>query len=339
MDAIKSDFNIKTYNTFGLEAKASFFSEVLSEEDFLELQQQAVYKTNPHLIIGGGSNILLLNDFKGLVIKNSIKGITFIEKKDAIVVKAGAGEVWHDFVLYTINKGWAGLENLSLIPGCVGASPMQNIGAYGVEIKDCFYELEAIHVKTGEKRIFSKTDCQFGYRESVFKQSEKGNYFITSVSFELSTNATINTSYGAINEELKQMNIETPSIKDVSDAVIHIRQSKLPDPLVTGNAGSFFKNPEVKREVYEALKLQFEKLVAYPLENGNYKLAAGWLIESCGLKGFEKNGAAVHSKQALVLINKDKATGKSIFDLSSYVLQEVHEKFGVHLEREVNIIQ
>jgi UDP-N-acetylmuramate dehydrogenase len=339
MDAIKSDFSIKTYNTFGLEAKASFFSEVFSEDDFLNLQQQTIYKTYPHLIIGGGSNILVLNDFKGLVIKNAIKGITFIEKENSVVVKAGAGEVWHDFVLYTINKGWAGLENLSLIPGCVGASPMQNIGAYGVEIKDCFYELEAIDVHTGVKRIFSKTDCQFGYRESIFKQSEKGNYFITSVSFELSTNANLNTSYGAINEELKQMNIDAPSIKDVSDAVIRIRQSKLPDPKVTGNAGSFFKNPEVKREFYEALKSRFEKLIGYPLENGNYKLAAGWLIENCGLKGFELEGAAVHSKQALVLINKNNATGKSIFDLSTYVLQEVHKKFGVHLEREVNIIQ
>ncbi len=339
MDVIKSDFSIKAYNTFGLEASAKFFVEIFSEEDFLKLQQQEVYKTNPHLIIGGGSNILLLNDFKGLVIKNSIKGISAVEEADSVIVKAGAGEVWHDFVLYTIEKGWAGLENLSLIPGCVGASPMQNIGAYGVEIKDCFYELEAIHIKTGTKRTFSKTDCQFGYRESVFKQSEKGNYFISSVSFKLSTNPTLNTSYGAINEELKQMNIHSPSIKDVSDAVIRIRQSKLPDPRVKGNAGSFFKNPEVKAEVYTALKTQFEKLVAYPLENGNYKLAAGWLIENCGLKGFELEGAAVHDKQALVLINKNKATGKNIFDLSTYVLQEVHEKFGVHLEREVNIIQ
>ncbi len=339
MDVIKSDFSIKAYNTFGLEANAKFFVEIFSEEDFLKLQQQEVYKTNPHLIIGGGSNILLLNDFKGLVIKNSIKGISVVEEADSVIVKAGAGEVWHDFVLYTIEKGWAGLENLSLIPGCVGASPMQNIGAYGVEIKDCFHELEAIHMQTGVKRTFSKTECEFGYRESIFKQKEKGNYFISSVSFTLSTNPILNTSYGAINDELKQMNIQTPNIKHVSDAVIRIRQSKLPDPKVTGNAGSFFKNPEVKAEVYMALKTQFEKLVAYPLENGNYKLAAGWLIENSGLKGFELAGAAVHSKQALVLINKNNATGKSIFDLSSYVLQEVHKKFGVHLEREVNIIQ
>lgn len=339
MIPVQNKVDLKPYNTFGLEVQARYFTEVFSESDFITLQQTDVYKTTRHLIIGGGSNILLLNDFDGLVIRNCIKGISCNEQTDeTVLVKAGAGEVWHDFVLFTIGKGLGGLENLSLIPGCVGASPMQNIGAYGVEIKDCFYELEALHVATGEKRIFSKHDCRFGYRESIFKQEEKGNYFITSVTFLLKRNAVVNTSYGAINDELKQMGVQQPGIADVSQAVINIRRSKLPDPKVTGNAGSFFKNPEVSQETYEQIREKNEKVVAYPLANGRVKLAAGWLIENCGLKGYEQDGAAVHSRQALVLINKHNATGKDIYELSAFVMQKVFDTFGVQLEREVNII-
>jgi UDP-N-acetylmuramate dehydrogenase len=249
-----------------------------------------------------------------------------------------AGENWHSFVMWCIDKNYGGLENLSLIPGCVGASPMQNIGAYGVEIKEVFKELEAYHLLNGEKKIFNKEACHFGYRESVFKHEYRNQYLIASVTYTLKKNAGVNTSYGAISTELEAEGIKNPTIKDVSNAVIRIRQSKLPDPLVTGNAGSFFKNPEVSAEKHEALKKEFPALVSYPLPGGDFKLAAGWLIEQCGLKGFEHKGAAVHNKQALVLVNKNHASGKDVFELSDYVLQKVFDKFGVKLEREVNII-
>ncbi|MEO6306200.1 MAG: UDP-N-acetylmuramate dehydrogenase, partial [Bacteroidia bacterium] len=303
---IKENISLKPFNTFGIEAKGTYFVEINSIEDFLELISTDVYKNNPKLIIGGGSNILFTQNFNGIVIKNNLKGIEVVnETTDEIIVKASAGENWHEFVLWCIKNNFCGLENLSLIPGCVGASPMQNIGAYGMEIKDVFYELEAINVISGEKKIFNKEACEFGYRESVFKTRYKNQYLITSVSFKLNKHANLNTTYGAINLELEAMHIKKPTIKDVSSAVISIRQSKLPDPKVTGNAGSFFKNPEISKEKHSELKQQFDALVSYSLPNGNFKLAAGWLIEQCGLKGYEKNGAAVHSKQALVLINKD----------------------------------
>ena len=339
MAQIQEKVNLKTYNTFGIEVYCNYFTEITSVQDFLNLVEEPVYKSSKKLIIGGGSNLLFTKDFDGLVIKNSLKGISLVsESEDEVIIKASAGEVWNDFVLYCLDKNYAGLENLSLIPGCVGASPMQNIGAYGVEIKEVFEELEAYSMINGERKLFSKSDCEFGYRESVFKRKYKDMFLITSVSFKLKKHAVVNTSYGAINTELTAMNISSPGIKDVSNAVIHIRQSKLPDPKVMGNAGSFFKNPEVTADKYAALKKEFENLVAYPLENGNYKLAAGWMIEQCGLKGYEEKGAAVHAKQALVLVNKNQAKGQDVLALSSYVIAEVSTKFGVTLEREVNII-
>lgn len=335
---IKERVNLKPYNTFGIEVECSYFSEIHNEVDFLELLKTDIYKNNQKLILGGGSNILFTKNFEGIIIKNSLKGITVVtETSEEVIVKANAGEGWHELVMWCIDKNYGGIENLSLIPGCVGASPMQNIGAYGVEIKDFFYELEALDIETGKKQIFNLEDCKFGYRESVFKHDLKNKFFISSVSFKLKKNAKLNTSYGAINNELERMKIATPTIKDVSNAVIAIRQSKLPDPKVTGNAGSFFKNPEVSEEFYLKLKSKFENSVAYPLSNGNYKLAAGWLIEQCGLKGYELNGAAVHTKQALVLINKNNCDGISVYKLSTYVLQKVFDTFGVTLEREVNI--
>ncbi|MBA2610874.1 MAG: UDP-N-acetylmuramate dehydrogenase [Bacteroidetes bacterium] len=336
---IKNNVNLKPFNTFGIEASCTFFAEINSVEDFLALLKTDTYKNNLKLIVGGGSNILFTTNFNGLVIKNNLKGITLVsESNDDVIVRAAAGENWHGFVLWCIAKGFYGLENLSLIPGCVGASPMQNIGAYGVEIKDVFNDLEAIDKSTGSKKIFTKAECEFGYRESVFKTKYKDQFLISSVSFKLSKQPSVNTTYGAINSELEAMKVTNPTVKDVSNAVIAIRQSKLPNPAEMGNAGSFFKNPEVSAEKFNSLKTSFEALVAYPLPNGNYKLAAGWLIEQCGLKGFEKDGAAVHSKQALVLINKGNCTGKAVFELSGYVLQKVFDKFGVTLEREVNII-
>jgi len=329
--------SLKAFNTFGLEAFATYFIEINNVKDLELLFKDPIYSSNEKLILGGGSNILFTKDFNGLVIKNNIKGIEIVNAKENIV-KAGAGENWHEFVMFCIDKGLGGIENLSLIPGCVGASPMQNIGAYGVEIKDVFHELSAFDLTSGTMRTFSKEECDFGYRESVFKRKYKNRYLIVDVSFKLSKDHQLSTHYGAINDELKKMGIEKPSIKDVSNAVIAIRQSKLPDPKEIGNAGSFFKNPEVSAEKYQSLKKDFDALVAYPLENGNYKLAAGWLIEQSGLKGFEMNGAAVHNKQALVLVNKNNTTGQNIYQLSDYVLSKVFDKFGVQLEREVNII-
>jgi UDP-N-acetylmuramate dehydrogenase len=330
--------NLKPYNTFGIEAICSFFVEINSVAEFLLILTSDLYH-HEKLIIGGGSNLLFTRDFNGLVIKNNIKGREIIsENTDEVIVKAGAGENWNDFVMWCIDRNFGGLENLSLIPGCVGASPMQNIGAYGVEIKEVFEELEAYDMVSGEKKIFNKEGCHFGYRESVFKREFKNKYIITSVSYKLKKNAVVNISYGAINTELEAEGIKTPTIKDVSNAVIRIRQSKLPNPAEMGNAGSFFKNPEVFPEKHSELKIRFPDLVAYPLPNANYKLAAGWLIEQCGLKGYEHNGAAVHTKQALVLVNKNHCTGKDVFELSGYVLQKVFDKFGVTLEREVNII-
>jgi UDP-N-acetylmuramate dehydrogenase len=339
MPRILQNVNLKPYNTFGIEAYCDFFTEIDHEKDFEELAGRAIYRLNKRLVLGGGSNLLFTRDFKGLVIKNNLKGIRVMrEKENEVVVKVAAGEVWHDFVMWCISMNYAGLENLSLIPGCVGASPMQNIGAYGVEIKECFVELEALSMEDGSKRIFTKEECGFGYRESVFKHEYKDRYFITTVSYCLQKKAALNTTYGAINAELQAMNVTTPTIKDVSQAVINIRQSKLPDPKVTGNAGSFFKNPEVPAAKHDELKAAFPELVAYPLANGNFKLAAGWLIEQCGLKGYEHEGAAVHVKQALVLINKNNCSGQAVYELSGYVMQKVFDKFGVSLEREVNII-
>ncbi|MCE3258943.1 MAG: UDP-N-acetylenolpyruvoylglucosamine reductase [Bacteroidetes bacterium] len=339
MSSITEEVNLKSYTTFGIDARCDFFTEIRSIEEFQKLIRSEVYKNNPRLIIGGGSNLLFTKDFKGLVIKNSLKGLEIVSETDsAVIVKAGAGEVWHDFVMWCIDHHFCGLENLSLIPGCVGASPMQNIGAYGVEIKEVFRELEAYDMITGEKRIFTKEQCKFGYRESVFKREFKDKYLIASVSFELQKHARVNVSYGAITSELEAAGVKSPTIKDVSEAVIRIRRSKLPDPAQTGNAGSFFKNPEVSAEQHAQLKSQFPELVSYPLADGGFKLAAGWLIEQAGLKGYEHNGAAVHTRQALVLINKNNATGKAVFELSDYVLRKVFDKFGVQLEREVNII-
>jgi UDP-N-acetylmuramate dehydrogenase len=272
---------------------------------------------DPHLILGGGSNILFTKNFDGLVLKNELKGIELV-KEDAehFYVKAAAGENWHQFVLHCIHHGYAGVENLSLIPGNVGASPMQNIGAYGVEIKDVFHSLEAFHLDEKKVVNFSANDCAFGYRESVFKRKYKGQFVILSVTFRLHKHPQFNTTYGAIEQELQQMNVKELSIAAISQAVINIRSSKLPDPKQIGNAGSFFKNPEIPNEQFLQLKKDHPGISAYPLANGNTKLAAGWLIEQCGWKGFREGDAGCHAKQALVLVNYGNATGEQIFDLS-----------------------
>ena len=336
---ISTNISLKSYNTFGIEASAKYFTSVQSIQNIQELFQTNEYITNEHLILGGGSNLLITKNVNALVIKNDLRGIEIVkETDDSVFVKCAAGEVWHDFVMWSIEKNYGGLENLSLIPGCTGASPMQNIGAYGVEIKDTFYQLEAIHTRTGELKKFTKSDCEFGYRESVFKRKLKNQFIITSVTFQLSKKPVFHIEYGAIKQELDAMNISGLSVKAISNAVINIRSSKLPNPKEIGNAGSFFKNPEVSEIVYKNLKAQFPNLVAYPLENSNYKLAAGWLIEQSGLKGYRIGDAGVHTLQALVLVNYGQATGNEIYDLSTHVLQTVKAKFDVDLEREVNII-
>jgi UDP-N-acetylmuramate dehydrogenase len=330
--------SLKSYNTFGIDVSAKYFATIDTLISIQEIIRTKEYQSNERLILGGGSNILFTKNVDALVLKNNLKGIELIhENEDTVLVKCAAGEVWHQFVMWCIDKNYGGLENLSLIPGCVGASPMQNIGAYGVEIKDTFYELEAIHTSTGETRTFNKFECEFGYRESIFKRKLKNQYLITSVTFQLLKKQHYNIEYGAIKQELDVMNVSELSLKTISQAVINIRNSKLPNPKEIGNAGSFFKNPEVSQKIYETLKTNFSNIVAYPLDNSNYKLAAGWLIEQCGLKGFRKGEAGVHQKQALVLVNYGSATGNEIYDLSSYILESVKLKFGVDLEREVNI--
>lgn len=290
------------------------------------------------LILGGGSNLLFTKDFDGLVLKNNIKGIDIIEENENdILIQSGAGENWHEFVLYCVEKGYAGIENLSLIPGNVGASPMQNIGAYGVEIKDVFHSLEAIEIKTGEIKTFNTEECKFGYRESVFKNIFKNKYIITSVVFKLNKKPQFNVSYGAIESELKKMNVKELSLKAVSDAVINIRSSKLPDPKEIGNAGSFFKNPVISLEQFEKLKDRYPQMAYYKLPSGDIKIAAGWLIDHLGWKGKRIEDYGVHKNQALVLVNYGESEGKDIYDLSSLIMKSVLKNFQIKLEREVNI--
>ena len=333
---IQTNKNLKEYNTFGISVKAEMFAVFSSIE---ELKQILSFRNDKKLLVlGGGSNLLLTQDFDGLVIKNEIKRFEVIEETASeVIVESGAGENWHEFVLNCIDKGFGGVENLSLIPGSVGASPMQNIGAYGVEIKDVFESLTAYHIASGEIHYFDKTKCEFGYRESIFKNKVKGEYIILTVTFRLTKNPTINSSYGAINEQLKVMGIQVPTIKELSAAVIAIRQSKLPDPKIIGNAGSFFKNPTVDNVLLEKIQENYPDIPNYPAENGR-KLAAGWLIEKAGWKGRTFDNYGVHKLQALVLVNYGNCTGQEIFDLSSQIIQDVFEKFGVLLEREVNIL-
>lgn len=336
---ISENVLLRPYNTFGIAAQARYFASFSSADELQELLESPPQPGLSHMILGGGSNVLFTRNFDGILLKNEIKGITVVREDDGYVyVKVGAGENWHGFVMDCIRNDRAGLENLSLIPGNVGASPMQNIGAYGVEIKDSFYELEAYHLQDHTTVIFNNVDCQFGYRESVFKRQYKGQFAILSVTYRLSKHPKLNTSYGAIEEELKHMGVQDVTIQAISQAVINIRSSKLPNPAEIGNAGSFFKNPTVDAAKYASLKEAFPHIVAYPVADGQYKLAAGWMIEQCGWKGFREGDAGVHARQALVLVNYGNATGNEIYQLSQRVLDSVHEKFGVELEREVNII-
>lgn len=335
-----SNQSLRAFNTFGIDVKSRFFAKVTTVDELKTVLTSDEAKQCELLFLGGGSNMLLKSDLDFFVIKLELEGIDLLEEDEhSVLVRSGAGVVWHDFVMYTLDHGWFGLENLSLIPGSVGASPIQNIGAYGVEIKDRFEYLEALNLKTLQIERFNQSDCKFGYRESVFKRALKGKYVITSVIYRLSKTPAINTSYGVINQQLEEMKIVNPTPKDVSEAVIAIRQSKLPDPREIGNSGSFFKNPIVERSLADQIKTKYPDMPSYPVDDSTVKLAAGWLIEQAGWKGKQIGNYGVHKKQALVLVNYGGATGQQIYQLSEDIIQSVQEKFGVQLEREVNIIE
>jgi UDP-N-acetylmuramate dehydrogenase len=335
---IKSDFSLKNYNTFGIEAKAKQFVTAKSLEELKLILIENKYKTK--FILGGGSNMLLTKDIEALVIHVDLKGIKIVkEDENHVWIESQAGENWHEFVLWTIQKNYGGLENMSLIPGNVGTTPIQNIGAYGTEIKDTFDYCDAINIENQEIKTFTNIDCNFGYRESVFKQELKNQYIITSVVFKLTkNNHKINISYGDIQQELNLKNITNPTLIDVSNAVIAIRQSKLPDPKILGNSGSFFKNPVLSKLEFEPIKTKFPEMKFYEISETAVKVPAGWLIEQVGLKGKRFGDAGIHVNQALVLVNYGNATGQEILEVSKIVQKTVFEKFGIHIEAEVNII-
>lgn len=334
---ILKNTSLKPFNTFGIDVNAAEFATFKTIDELKSVLQER-NQNLPLLILGGGSNILFTKQVDALVLKNELFGMEIIqETADFVDLKVGAGTVWHEFVLHTIRQGWGGVENLSLIPGSVGASPMQNIGAYGAEIKDVFVSLEALEIASLNLRTFDKTSCAFGYRESVFKKELKGKYIITAVTYRLSKKPEFNTGYGAIQTELDAAGVKELSVKAISDAVIAIRQSKLPDPKFLGNAGSFFKNPVVGQTQFSSIFEKNPTMPNYPQPDGTVKLAAGWLIEQAGLKGYRAGNCGVHEKQALVLVNYGGASGTEIYELSELIINTVREKFGVVLEREVNI--
>lgn len=329
--------SLKQYNTFGIDVKAHKFISVQTVEDLKEVLKNAY--ASELFILGGGSNMLLTGDIEKTVVHVDLKGVRILEESEnEVLVQAMAGENWHQFVLFSIDNDFGGLENLSLIPGNVGTAPIQNIGAYGVELKDSFEQCTALDVQTLELKTFNRDDCEFGYRDSVFKNSEKGKYIITSVTFRLTRkNHRLNTGYGSISEQLKEQGIEAPGIKDISNAVIEIRQSKLPDPKKLGNSGSFFKNPVISKNKSEELQEIYPEMPFYKIDENHVKVPAGWLIDHAGLKGYREGDAGVHNKQALVLVNYGNATGKDILQLSKKVQNRVFDLFGIQLQPEVNI--
>lgn len=335
-----SNVDLKLYNTFHIPSRARLFVRISSPEDFAALIQTDEFKNNRALILGGGSNILLTGDFEGLVVKNEVKGISVVdEDDDTVTLEVGSGEEWHGFVRYCVDRDWGGVENLSLIPGTVGAAPMQNIGAYGVEVRETIVHVDAIEIATGITRRFSNEACAFGYRESVFKNALKGQYFISSVTLRLTRrNHVINISYGALKETLARQGITAPRVRDVSEAVIAIRRSKLPDPTTIGNAGSFFKNPSVDADTLAFIRQKSDRVPTFPGEGGLTKVPAGWLIEQCGWKGVTLGNIGVHKHQALVLVNYGGGKGADIWELAMKIQESVKDKFGVTLQPEVNVI-
>ncbi len=335
---IRENVSLKNFNTFGVEANARFFVEINHEDELTELFLDPKWLQLPRLVLGGGSNMLFTQDFKGLVIRMNIRGIEHRINHEEVYVEAGAGESWKELVDYCVSHNFAGMENLTLIPGSVGASPVQNIGAYGVELKDVFESCQAFEIATQQKKTFIKEACGFGYRESIFKGELKNQFIITSVKFKLSLQPKVNTKYGAIEDELHKQEILNPTIGAISKVVAHIRVSKLPDPSTIGNAGSFFQNPVISFGEFEEIKNKFPEIVHYPAGDNKIKLAAGWLIEQCGWKGKIVGETGTWKNQALVLVNHGCASGSEIYALSSQIIDSVYNKFGVKLHREVNIL-
>jgi UDP-N-acetylmuramate dehydrogenase len=336
---IKENFSLKNYNTFGIAAKAAKFVEVEKEDELKELLCGDECKNKRRFVLGGGSNVLLTGNFDGLVIKMAIPGITLIdETDDDVIIQAGGGVKWHDLVLYCVERNYGGIENLSLIPGTVGAAPIQNIGAYGQELKDVFHSLRGIYTGNCSEGTFSKDECSFGYRTSVFKEELKDKFIITYVSLKLSKNPVINLEYGYLKSEVEKLGRENYSIKDVSEAVSSIRRNKLPDPEKLGNAGSFFKNPVVSSEAFDNLKIIYPDIIGFDVGGAKFKVAAGWLIEKAGLKGMKVGNTGTHEKQALVIVNYGGATGEEVIKFKNLVKENVYKKFGIELSEEVNII-
>lgn len=337
---VDTEVDLKSYNTLGISARASFFAAVHQESEIKNILADDRLKDKEIMVIGGGSNILFADDFDGLILHVEIKGREVIRETDEhIWLKIGAGENWHETVRYCVEKGWGGIENLSLIPGTVGAAPIQNIGAYGVELDDVFEKLEAIDIKTAKKLEFEKKECKFGYRDSIFKNELKGKVIVSRVVLKLSKNPVLNLSYGAIQKMLDEKRISEPSIKDVSDVVMAIRNSKLPNPDTLGNAGSFFKNPIVDKEIFERIKEEYPSVPGYPSNEGSVKIPAGWLIEQAGWKGKKIGNTGTYKQQALVIVNYGNATGEEIISLATRIQESVAKKFGIELTPEVNIIK
>ena len=339
MLVIQENVSLLPFNTFHFDVRAKHLVTVSSPDDVQQLLKSALFKGNPVLILGGGSNVLFTTSFEGTVVKNELMGITKVhEDEENVTLRVGSGESWHSLVMYCVERNYGGIENLSLIPGTVGAAPMQNIGAYGVEVKDVINEVETFELKTAAVRIFSNADCQFGYRESFFKHEGREKYFISSVTLTLTKrNHRFNIHYGAIKETLQQMEVGDASIQAISDAVIHIRRSKLPDPALIGNAGSFFKNPTIDADQYNQLKMSYPTIPGFPEGESRMKVPAGWLIEQCGWKGKRFGSIGVHPLQALVLVHYGGGEGREIMNLSMKIQQSVEEKFQIKLHPEVNI--
>ncbi len=336
---LQEHVSLKNLNTLGIKAQARYYARIDSVQQLQQLSLDPQRKPLPRLILGGGSNVLFLNNFKGIVIHMAIGGITVTKQdREYVWVKAGAGVNWHTLVLHCVEQGYAGIENLSLIPGTVGAAPMQNIGAYGATLSDVLESLEAMEVRSGTVHTFSQKDCDFGYRDSIFKNTRKGQYIITSVTLRLHKKPTFRITYGALQSTLKAMDIQELSVKAISDAVICIRQSKLPDPARLGNAGSFFKNPIITQQQFEHHQYTHPDMPGYVQPGGYVKVPAAWLIEQCGWKGKKRDKVGVHQQHALVLVNYGDGTGQDIYQLARDIQQSVQEKFGIALMPEVQVI-
>jgi UDP-N-acetylmuramate dehydrogenase len=333
-----NNFSLKEFNTFGIDAKAKIFFVLKNESDIAELFSSEEFKNNKYIFLGGGSNVLFTKDYDGLVVLNDIKGVEIIKEDiENVFLKVASGENWHDLVMYTVEKDWWGMENLALIPGTVGASPIQNIGAYGVEVKDTIEEIEAYEISTSMKRVFKKEECNFGYRESIFKQELKNKYFIASVIFKLSKNKKIQNTYKVLAEYIEENKLQINKSKDMASVVISIRQNKLPDPKILGNCGSFFKNVFVDLEKLEEIKKNHQD-VPFFTEEDKIKIPTAWLIDKLGLKGFRVGDVGIHEKQALVIVNYGNATGEDIASFAQNIINTVYKKWGIVIQPEVNFV-